>query len=59
MGNGASKDEQLYQAVLNGNTSAVNALRHDGASLEVRIVETLPFYTLLAFVELGYLLILK
>lgn len=34
MGNGASKDEQLYQAVLNGNTSAVNALRHDGASLE-------------------------
>jgi hypothetical protein len=34
MGNGASKEEQLYQAVQNGNTNAVKALRHDGASLE-------------------------
>jgi hypothetical protein len=35
MGNGASKEEQLYQAVVNSNHNAVKALRRDGASLEV------------------------
>jgi hypothetical protein len=46
MGNGASKEEQLYQAVQNGNTNAVKALRHDGASLEVRVTDdcSLSFY---------------
>jgi len=38
MGNGSSKEEQLYQAVQNGNTNAVKALRHDGAELEVIIL---------------------
>ena len=38
MGNGASKEEQLFQAVQNGNSKAVEALRHEGASLEVTIV---------------------
>jgi len=36
MGNSTSKEEQLYQAVQNGNHNAVKALRRDGASLEVR-----------------------
>ena len=35
MGNGTSKEEQLYQAVQNGNHNTVKALRRDGASLEV------------------------
>ena len=39
MGNGASKEEQLYQAVQNGNTNAVKALRQDGAALEVRVLD--------------------
>jgi protein neuralized len=34
MGNGTSKEEQLYQAVQNSNYNAVKALRRDGASLE-------------------------
>lgn len=34
MGNGTSKEEQLYQAVANSNHNAVKALRRDGASLE-------------------------
>lgn len=38
MGNGASREEQLYQAVQNGNTHAVEVLRHEGASLEVTII---------------------
>lgn len=38
MGNSTSKEEQLYQAVQNGNHNTVKALRRDGASLEVRIV---------------------
>lgn len=44
MGNGASKEEQLYQAVQNGNTSAVKALRHDGAALEVIILGNCSLY---------------
>lgn len=35
MGNGMSKDEQLYEAVKNSNHNAVKSLRRDGASLEV------------------------
>lgn len=38
MGNGASKEEQLYQAVQIGNTNAVKALRHDGAAIEVNLL---------------------
>ncbi|XP_024361840.1 probable E3 ubiquitin-protein ligase XBOS34 isoform X2 [Physcomitrium patens] len=34
MGNGMSKDEQLYEAVKNSNHNAVKSLRRDGASLE-------------------------
>ncbi|KAG0599459.1 hypothetical protein M758_12G153700 [Ceratodon purpureus] len=34
MGNGTSREEQLYQAVQNSNHNAVKALRRDGASLE-------------------------
>jgi hypothetical protein len=35
MGNGLTKEEQVYQAVQNGNHNAVKALRREGASLEV------------------------
>lgn len=38
MGNGTSKEEQLYQAVQTGNVRVVKALQHDGTSLEVRVV---------------------
>jgi protein neuralized len=38
MGNGATKEEQLYQAVQNGNHNAVKALRRDGAALEVSLI---------------------
>ncbi|CAK9216225.1 unnamed protein product [Sphagnum troendelagicum] len=34
MGNGLTKEEQVYQAVQNGNHNAVKALRREGASLE-------------------------
>ncbi|XP_024373874.1 putative E3 ubiquitin-protein ligase XBAT35 isoform X1 [Physcomitrium patens] len=34
MGNGTSKEEQLYQAVQTGNVRVVKALQHDGTSLE-------------------------
>jgi ankyrin repeat protein len=34
MGNGQTKEEQVYQAVQNGNHNAVKALRREGASLE-------------------------
>jgi hypothetical protein len=37
MGNGTSKEEQLYQAVQSSNHNTVKALRRDGASLEVRL----------------------
>lgn len=35
MGNGQTKEEQLYQAVQSGNHGTVKALRREGASLEV------------------------
>jgi hypothetical protein len=35
MGNGQTKEEQVYYAVQNGNHNAVKALRREGASLEV------------------------
>ncbi len=35
MGNGQTKEEQVYHAVQNGNHNAVKTLRREGASLEV------------------------
>lgn len=53
MGNGLTKEEQVYQAVQNGNHNAVKALRREGASLEVNIHQRLGNYSAVKDLEMG------